>query len=80
MVNKVDDELALLGSAITLALTAHGLVTPDKEFCLDPFVSHFHGEDVWSAVFVFKLDTSQKDFRYLNPKDGFQTGLRAVFL
>jgi hypothetical protein len=79
MVDKVEDELPLLGSAITLALTVHGFETPDKEFCLDPIVSHFHGEDVWSAVFVFKLDTGQEVLGYFNPKDGVQTGLRTVF-
>jgi hypothetical protein len=43
-------------------------------------LSLFDGEDVWSAVFVFKLDTSQEIFRDFNPKDCFQTGLRTVLL
>ena len=80
MVDKVEDELPLLGGAISLARTAHVFETPDKEFCLDPIVSLFHGKDVWSAVLVFKLDTSQEVFRDLNPKDGLQTGMRTVFL
>jgi len=80
MVHKIKDERPLLGGAISLARTAHVLETADKKFCLDPMVSPFHGKDVWSAVLVFKLHTSQDVFRELNPKDVFQTGLRTVFL
>jgi hypothetical protein len=80
MVDKVEDKLPLLGRAITLAVTVHGFETADKEFCFNPTVSHFDGEDMWSAVFVFKLDTCQKVFRDFNPKDGLQTGLRAALL
>jgi hypothetical protein len=80
MVDKVEDELPLLGAAITLAITAHGLETSDKEFSLNPMVSLFDGEDMWSAVFVVKLDTSQEVFRDFNPKDCVQTGLRTVLL
>jgi hypothetical protein len=78
MVDKVEDELSLLGGGITLAITAHGFETSDKEFCLKPGISHFDGEDMWSAGLVFKLDTLQKVFRDCNPKNGVQTGLRAV--
>ena len=46
MVDKVEDELPLLGAAITLAITAHGLETSDKEFSLNPMVSLFDGEDM----------------------------------
>ena len=80
MVDKVEDELPLLGRAITLAITARGFETSDKEFCLDPIVSHFDGKDVWSAVFVFRLDTGQEVPRDFDPKDGVQTGLRTVLL
>jgi hypothetical protein len=78
--DKVEDELPLLRGAIILAITGHGFETPDKKFRFDPIVSLLHGEDVWSTVFVFKLDTRQEIFRHLNPEDGIQTGLRTVFL
>ena len=80
MLHKVEDELPLLGAAITLAITAHGLETSDKEFCLHPMVSRFDGKDMWSASLVFKLDTRQKVFRDFNPKNVLQTGLRAILL
>ena len=80
MVDKVEDEPPLLGRAITLAITVHGFETSDKEFCFNPIVSHFNGEDMWSALFVFKLDARQKVFWDFNPKDGLQTGLRTALL
>lgn len=80
MVDKIEDVLSLLERGITLAITAHGFETSDKEFCLDPIISHFDGEDMGSAGLVFKLDTSQKVFRDFNPKDRVQTGLSAVLL
>lgn len=80
MVNKIEDERPLLGGTVSLTRTAHVLETADKEFCLDPMVSLFHGKDVWPAVLVFKLHTSQEVFRDLNPEDVLQTGLKTVFL
>jgi hypothetical protein len=78
--NKVEDELPLLRGTITLAITAHALETPNKEFCFDPIISLFHGKDVWPAVFVFRLHSRQEIFRYLNPEDGLESGLRTVLL
>jgi hypothetical protein len=79
-VDKLDDELRLLRGAIILALTLHAFETADKAFCFVPIFSRFYGEHVRFAVFVFKLDTSQELFGYLDPEDGIQTGWGAVFL
>ena len=78
--DKVEDKLPLLGAAITLAITAHGFETSDKEFCLHPTISRFDGKDMRSAGLVFRLDTRQKVFRDFNPENVLQTGLRAVLL
>ena len=80
MLHKVEDELPLLGAAITLAITAHGFETSDKEFCFDPIVSRFDGKDMRSAGLVFRLDTRQKVFRDFNPENVLQTGLRTILL
>jgi hypothetical protein len=79
-VEKVEDEIRLLRCGVFLALTLHAFEAADKAFCFVPIFSRFYGEHVRFAVFVFKLDISQELFGYLDPEDGIQAGLGAVFL